>query len=141
MSTRRTVSVLLGLAMAGTLLGALAGVLVVMALFFATSARRGDFVPLSWFVPLLGALLGGTCGGMFAPVAAFSPWRHVPIGRLFAHVTTGTVVGGAVVALILPQSFAFVLLGSLLGFLIAGDRVASRSIASTRAAEPHAPAG
>ena len=136
------ITVLLGLAMAGMLFGALAGVLVVMALFFVTSARRGDFgLPLSWFVPLLAALLGGVCGGVFAPIAAFSPWRHLPIGRLFAHLTFGTVIGGAVVALVLPQSLAFVLVGSLLGFLIAGDRLASRSSESASAAEPHAPAG
>jgi hypothetical protein len=137
------VSVLLGLAMAGMLLGALAGALVVTVLFFAISARRGDFaLPQSWFVFVLGALLGGAFGAVLAPIAAFTPWRHLPIGRLFAHITIGTVIGGAVVALLFPQSLAFVLLGGLVGFLIAGDRLlASRSNQSAPAAEPHAPAG
>ena len=134
--------VLLGLTLTGVLLGALAGAATVAVLLFAIGIRHGRIeLPLSSFGSVLGALVGGALGTVLAPAAAFTPWRQVPVGRLVAHLTIGTVLGGGACALLLPNPAA-ALLGGILGFLIAGDRLVSRTTASPAPSdEPRTPAG
>lgn len=140
MPTRRVITVLLGLALAGMPLGALAGAIALDALVFAISIREGQFDMSQWrFGAILGAFIGGACGAVLAPLATLPPWRHVPIGRLFAHLTLGAVVGGSAAALLFPAP-AFALVGGILGFLVAGDRLAFPKSGAARTSEPRPPA-
>jgi hypothetical protein len=141
MTIRRTIGVLFGLATAGALFGALAGGVVATMFALAMTVRHGAFtLPLSWFGAMLGASIGAGCGAVLAPTAAFTPWRRVPLGRLFTGLTIGTIIGGTVAALLVPSGLGFVLAGALLGFLIAGDRLTSRSSERRPGGEPRHPA-
>jgi len=53
-------------------------------------------------------------------------WRRVPLGRLFVSLTIGTIVGGSAASLLFPGNIIFALLGAILGFLLGGNRLASR---------------
>ena len=143
-SKPRTIGALLGLALVGGLLGALAGAMTVAVGLFAIEVRHGHLIwPFTAFGTLFGCLVGGCFGAVLTPSVVFTPWRYVPIGRLFAYLTIGTMLGGGASALILAEPNAAVL-GGLAGFFIAGHRVSVRSgmIATGRAKpEPHAPAG
>jgi hypothetical protein len=142
MLTRRTVGVTLGLALTGALFGALAGMAVLTAGLFAIDIRHGRLEsPFTWFGSLFSALVGGVCGAVLAPLAGLTAWRHVPVGRLFAHLMVGTMVGGGGAVLLIPSP-AFVLLGGVLGFVVAGGRLASQipALEVTRE-EPRAPPG
>jgi hypothetical protein len=127
MAKGRTVATLIGLAVVGTLLGALAGVATAEAGIVAIAIRNGHMDwPFALFGAAFGAVVGGGLGALLAPAVAFTPWRYVPIGRLFGHLTLGTIIGGSAGALIFPSP-VLALLGGIAGFLIAGNRVARRS--------------
>jgi hypothetical protein len=127
MSDRPTARDVLGLTLTGMALGAFAGGAVLAVVLFVLGLRHGRVeFPLTWLGAALGALVGGLCGGILVPITAFTSWGTVPRGRLFAHLTIGTLVGGALVALLVPSP-PIALLGGIVGFLVAGDRLAPRS--------------
>ena len=126
MRVARSVATLIGLAIVGMVLGALAGFVTTAAGMAALALRNGLKWPFGTIVFWLGAAIGGGLGTVLAPVVAFTAWRYVPIGRLFANLTLGTIIGGCAVALIFPNPIA-ALLGGVVGFSVAGDRLARRS--------------
>lgn len=125
-STHRTVLALLGLAVAGALFGALAGVTTMAAGFFALAIRDGQLTwPFTLFGSVFGFFIGGGVGAVLTPIAVFTPWRYVPIGRLFLHLTIWTMIGGAASALLFPVPDV-ALLGGLAGLFVAGQRQSGR---------------
>ena len=126
MALRRTLATLIALAVVGALLGALAGIVTVTAGTLAISIRNGHVEwPLTAFGALFGSVFGGGLGALLAPAVAFTPWRYIPVGRLFAHLTVGTTIGGCAGILVVPHPM-FPLMGGIAGFIIAGDRLARR---------------
>ena len=127
MSAQRTLVVGLGLAVAGAVLGALAGILVVAAVGIANGVSTRDFAllrePLAY---LLGAIFGAPCGAILAPFAALTFLRHVPLWRLFATVTLGTVLGG-VAASLAHASLGGILAAGAAGFLLAAGWLSHRT--------------
>ena len=139
MARNRTATVVIGLMSVGGLLGALAGVVTVAAGLFSIGLRNGQVVwPLSGFGSFIGAVVGGGLGALMTPNIAFNPWRYIPIGRLFTHLTLGTIVGGCAGALLFPNP-AVAILGGLLGFLVAGDRLAVKGRSSAPSGEVTGP--
>ena len=144
MPNHRAVAAVLGLALVGGILGALAGALTVAASLFAIELRHGQIVwPFTAFGSLFGFVVGGSLGAVLTPTVAFTPWRYVPIGRLFVHLTIGTMIGGGASALLLAEP-NFAVLGGLVGFVVAGHRLSVRSsriTADSAKTNPRAPAG
>ena len=127
MAKGRTAATFIGLALVGALLGALAGIATAGAGVIAIALRNGH---MDWafglFGVAFGAAIGGGLGAILAPAVAFTRWRYIPIGRLFAHLTVGTIIGGSAGALIYPSP-VIALLGGIAGFLVAGNRLVRRS--------------
>src|SRR5262245_36351287 len=143
MARNRTATVVIGLSFVGAMLGAAAGIVTVAAVLFGHELRSGRLEwPFTVFGSLVGGLVGGGLGAILTPAIAFSPWRYVPIGRLFTHLTVGTVIGGCAGAAVVTDPVVAVL-GGVVGFLVAGDRLATRANASTASElnEPRTPAG
>ena len=136
----RVLRVVAGLALTGALLGAIAGLMIVLALGLAASIRSREFLlfAVPWLFPT-GAVIGGVFGALLAPVASFTMWRHVPLGRLFLYVTLGTIVGGALGMLVFPD-LIFVLLAAMGGFTV-GGAVAARRSGAPSSAKHLTPAG
>lgn len=106
---------------AGAVMGAVAG-MVAAAIFIAIMAGPEAILgPL----PFVGAAFGIILGSMLAPLAGFTFLRHVPLWRLFADVTAGTIAGGVLSALVYPNP-NFVLSAAIAGFILAGIRVAKQ---------------
>ena len=126
MTRIRTAGVVAGLTFVGGMLGAAAGIMTVAAILFSMELRHGRVGwPFTEFGSILGGLVGGGLGALMTPTIAFGPWRHIPIGKLFTHLTLGTLIGGCGAALVLPSP-VLVILGGVIGFIVAGDRLASR---------------
>ena len=93
---RRILAVTAGLAVAGALVGSVAG-----AATFALTAliqRMIGSVDASSFLNLigLGAGVGALFGLVLGPAAAWLLMRRVPIGRALLGTALGTIVGGVV---------------------------------------------
>jgi hypothetical protein len=126
MTRRRTVGVLAGLIGVGVVLGSVCGIVTVAVALFVVELRNGRMVwPLTVFGSITGTLFGGGLGAILSPTIAFTRWRYLPIDRLFSVLTAGTIVGACVSFLVIPSPVV-ALLGGILGFLIAGDRLATR---------------
>ena len=114
----RILLVLLLLAFTGMLMGAasgaIAGMIVAVALF--------GFGEIDLFLALIGAVFGAPLGMILAPFAGFTVLRHVPLWRLFAELTVGTVLGGVAVAMLRLDPF-LPLLGGVVGFTVAAYRL------------------
>lgn len=87
----RTVTITLGLILAGAVAGAAAGL---FAIEVAVLVYLRSFAPL----PIAGvsSAIGVVCGGIVAPVLACSVLRRVPLGRAIAGIAVGSGIGGAV---------------------------------------------
>src|SRR5262245_48076143 len=127
MAKARTVTVVIGLTFVGAIPGAAAGIVTVAAVLFSVQLRNGRIVmPFTVLGSLVGGLIGGGLGTLMTPAIAFSHWRYIPIGRLFTHLTIGTVIGGCAGAAIVTEPVVSIL-GGVVGFLVAGDRLARRA--------------
>lgn len=81
----------------GAAFGALAGFTLLSTLVVFTPGA-----PIVGAIPvgiLFGATFGAFCGALLAPSLGFLLFRHVPLWRLYAYGTVGTVVGGLLGAL------------------------------------------
>lgn len=81
----------------GAAFGALAGFTLLSTLIVFTPG-----VPIAGAIPaglLFGATFGAFCGALLAPSLGFWLFRHVPLWRLYAYGTTGTVIGGLLAGL------------------------------------------
>ena len=124
-SAGRILMVTLGLAVAGALLGAVAGVFTLATCLIVA----GDFehlkMPLFFAAATLGAMVGAAC----VPPAWWLLLQRVPLGRAFGGLTLGAIVGG-VAGWLLPRSFAHgdgILITAALGFF--GAAVVLRVVA------------
>jgi hypothetical protein len=142
MRALREVGVTLVIMLTGAVLGAFAGATVFTAALFAYELRQGRTVlPLSWVGAFVAAVFGGLFGAVLAPIVAFAPCRHVPVGRLFHVLTSRTIIGGSGVALLLPHPVV-ALLGGLIGFCTGVEHLRIKEPETEeRPDESHAPAG
>jgi len=117
-SAGRIFAVTLGLAVAGTVFGAIAGTLALGTSLVLSQQFDGFTKPLLFVVAAtLGAILGAGC----APLAGWLLLRRVPLGRAFGGLTVGAIIGG-VVGWFLPRSIAHgdgILITAAIGFLCA----------------------
>jgi hypothetical protein len=85
-------------AVGGAACGALAGFTLLTTLVVFTPGA-----PIIGAIPV-GVLLGGTfgaaTGALLAPTLGFWLFRDIPLWRLYAYSTVGTVVGGLLAALV-----------------------------------------
>ena len=116
--TTHVVGVTLGLSAAGIVFGGVAG----SATWALTEVLSGGFAG-SWDPDLLlsASLVGAILGAVCAPLVGWLLLRYVPLGRAFAGLTLGTIIGGVVGAfgpdLFSPYYQPLILAG--VGFLVA----------------------
>ena len=90
-SPRRIVAVTLGLSAAGAVFGGLAGSASLgVALVLSEGVAGFKGLRVLAIPGVIGAVLGSVC----APLAGWLLLRRVPLGRAFAGLTVGTIVGG-----------------------------------------------
>lgn len=127
----RILLVVLGVALAGVVMGALSGMVVVtvaiVAMKLAVNLELSPFEPV---IHGIAALIGGAMGAVLGPAASFGFLRHVPLWRIFAEGALGTIVA-SVAAAFLTNSLLPVLVAGVVGFLLAEARLA---VASRRGA-------
>jgi MFS family permease len=89
-STGRTSKVVVGIIVASTAVGALAGITTValLALAFGALSQLLDLR-----VYAFAGSIGAACGAILGPAFAFGFLRRVPLWRLFAETGAATVVG------------------------------------------------
>lgn len=127
----RLLIVVLGVALAGAVMGALSGMVVVTVVVVAMRLSVGlELSPFEPFIQAMAALLGGALGAVLGPAASFGFLRHVPLWRIFAEGSLGTIVASVATAF-LTNSLIPVLVAGVVGFLLAAARLA---VASRRAA-------
>jgi hypothetical protein len=92
-SPGRIIAVTIGLSFAGIVFGGLAGA-VILAIVLVVSQKLDSLTEPRLFAiaATVGAMLGAVC----APIAGWLLLRYVPLGRAFAGLTVGTIVGGAI---------------------------------------------
>jgi hypothetical protein len=112
---------IIGLAIAGAVVGALAGVVTagLVGMLWGGFASLRDFAG----VATIGGRIGATCGTVLAPLASFAFMRHVPLGHQFAGTAAGTIVGG-VAALMSRLGLYEAIAVGVVGFLTAGAALA-----------------
>jgi hypothetical protein len=120
----RIVVVTGGLALAGGIMGAACGVLLLLVPWLVTEGLR--WLPDAGIL-LVPALFGAAVGAVAAPALAWGLLRHVALGRALAHTAVGTLLGGGLGWALarnpwLPGIRA-VIAGGLVGFVLAGVRL------------------
>lgn len=86
----RIACITVGLSVSGALLGGVAGAAALSAALFVT---RDPWWTLGLTV---GAWFGAPLGALTAPALAWLLLRRVPLGRMFAGCTMGTMAGGII---------------------------------------------
>jgi len=119
MRTFRVLLIGAGLTLVGALMGAIAGMSAAAIVVTVMDGFDGIGGPLLF----VSAVFGAALGMVLAPLSAFTFLRHVPLWRLFAEVTAGTIVAGVLTALV-NFNPTLVLCAGVLGFLAAGARLA-----------------
>jgi hypothetical protein len=120
LSLPRILIVTIGLAIAGTVIGAVLGGLLVTLM-----ALRAPSVHVDAGVFVIGAYFGGAMGTVLAPVAAWLLIHDVPLWRAIAETAAGTVIGVATGIILEPLKIGLLsppLLG-VAGFAAAALRV------------------
>jgi|GEM_PF-1387627 len=120
MQLKRIAAVTAGLAVAGALVGAVCGAVLLLA-FILVEGPGGD--PLHEFVGLVawGAMVGAALGAVLGPLSAWLLMRHVPIGLAIGGTALGTLAG-AVIGLFVNE------LGGALAFGLGGFAVAALAL-------------
>lgn len=95
MQLKRIAAVTAGLGIAGALVGALCGA-VMMLVFILVHGTGGD--PMREFVGFLGwgAMVGAALGAVLGPLSAWLLMRHVPIGMALGWTALGTLAGAII---------------------------------------------
>jgi hypothetical protein len=93
MQLKRIAAVTAGLAIAGALVGAICGAVMMLAfILIEESGMLRDLLPLlAW-----GAMVGAALGAVLGPLSAWLLMRHVPIGLALAGTALGTLVGAVI---------------------------------------------
>ena len=128
----RIVLVTLGLCLAGAVFGALAAVVA----FALASGLTGGF-DVVFYADVLAfvAAVGAVFGGVLLPVTCWVLLRRVPLGLAVMGTVAGTVLGGALGWMLLPDSIIHPVLGAVAGFFCAA------LLLRLRASAPRAPRG
>jgi len=111
--THRIVAVTAGLALTGVVVGAVLGALIVTGFLLARDPHPTAAVDS--FVLEIGAMFGAGVGVVFAPIAAWSLLRRIPLGRAIAEAAIGTVLGAVLGG---PIAFVGPILGGIGGFVL-----------------------
>jgi len=119
----RIATVGLGVTLACVVAGALAGTLCVAITMLIGAGPRAVFSDVGFYG--VAGLIGGICGLVVGPLAAFGFLRRVPLGRLFAETALGAMLGG-LVGLPLMRDFAAILAVAVAGFAVAVGHLAWR---------------
>ena len=111
--THRIVAVTAGLALTGVVVGAALGGLILTG-FALTMDAHPTAGPIA-FLFQIGATFGAGVGVVFAPLAAWTVLRRIPLGRAIAEAAIGTALGAVV-----GGSIAFVgpIFGGIGGFVL-----------------------
>ena len=130
----RIVTVGLGVTLACTVAGAVAGMLCLAVLGLIDEGLRG-FSEMSMEVFEYAALVGGFCGLLVGPAAAFGFLRRVPLGRLFLETTLGATLGGVLGATLNFDNPVLFFGMPVAGFTVAVAHLAWRHRASREPAD------
>jgi hypothetical protein len=121
-SPARVVAVTAGLSVFGSVVGAAAGAVSM----FVGTLLSGQPILGELFVLGIPAVIGAGLGAVLTPIAGWMLLRRVPLGRAFAGLAAGTIVGGALGWSLLARPLShyvdpiMVSVGSaVVGFLIA----------------------
>ena len=114
MRAKRILLVTLGLMVAGSVFGGIAGALLMMLLGLTDGWLA---LPPSPYL-VLGAIYGAVHGAVLGPLGAWLLMRDVPLGIAVGGTTLGTVIGGGL-------AFALQAPGSIIYAPIAGFGVAA----------------
>ncbi|HEX6807941.1 MAG TPA: hypothetical protein VF118_08150 [Gemmatimonadaceae bacterium] len=90
----RLAQVVLGITAACVAAGAAAGVFFAMGVALIIDGPRGLFTDAGIYV--VAGIIGGLCGLVLGPGAAFGFLRRVPLGRLFAETAACAGIGGLI---------------------------------------------
>lgn len=90
----RLARVVLGVTAACIAAGAAAGVLCGIGIVLIIDGPRGLFSDAEFYVAA--GIIGGVCGLILGPGAAFGFLRRVPLGRLFAETAVCAGIGGLI---------------------------------------------
>ena len=112
----RIAKVGLGVTLGCILAGAAAGMLCLVALRVSFEGWIDAMRELDLSYGFA-ALLGGLCGLLIGPLAAFGLLRRVPLGRLFGETILGTFLG-SVLAVVLRPHVPFGILWFAVGGLV-----------------------
>jgi hypothetical protein len=119
----RFATVGLGVTLGCIVSGAAAGVLCAGLLGLTTVGPRALFEGVELYG--LAAIIGGICGFVVGPLAAFGFLRRVPLGRLFIETALGATLGGFL-GLVFHVGFPTFLGVAVGGFGLAVAHLASR---------------
>lgn len=121
-SPARVVGVTAGLAVAGAVAG---GVVANVVLATALAVTQGPpAVFRDPLVYLVGGVVGGVCGLVSGPVAAWTLLRRVPLGRAILEPSVAAAIGGALGLLLAePRGIWGPIGGALAGLLLAAIRL------------------
>jgi hypothetical protein len=111
--TSRIVAVTAGLALTGIVVGAVLGGLIVTGFVIANDPH--PTTAFDSFVLEIGAIFGAGVGVVFAPIAAWTLLRRIPLGRAIAEGAIGTALGAVVGGAI---AFVGPILGGIGGFVL-----------------------
>ncbi|HET8713095.1 MAG TPA: hypothetical protein VFM23_05370 [Gemmatimonadales bacterium] len=95
-SIRRRASITLGLVGAGAISGAAAGTIALTAALLFSPPWSMPNVSLLLVGLWFGGVTGAPLGAIAAPLLGWTLLRRVPLGRMFAVLAAGTVIGGIV---------------------------------------------
>lgn len=111
--THRIVAVTAGLALTGVVVGAVLGGIILTALVLASDPNPTAASVLFLFP--VGAIFGASVGVVFAPIAAWTLLRRIPLGRAIAGAAIGTALGAVVGGFV---AFVGPILGGIGGFVL-----------------------
>jgi len=111
--TCRIVAVTAGLALTGVVVGAALGGIILTG-FALTMDAHPTAGPIA-FLFQFGAMFGAGVGVVFAPIAAWTLLRRIPLGRAIAEAAIGTALGALIGG---PIAFVGPILGGICGFVL-----------------------
>ena len=136
MQFKRVAAVTAGLAVAGAMVGALCGAIMMLA-FILVEGTGGD--PIHEFVALMawGGMVGAALGAVLGPLSAWLLMRHVPLGLAIGGTALGTLIG-AIIGIFVNE------LGGALAFGLGGFAVSAIALwlmtpRASRVAGPRGP--
>ncbi len=120
-SPARVAGVTAGLAVAGAVAGAAVADVVLATALLVTQGPIAVFRDL--FVYMVGGLVGGACGLLCGPIAAWTLLRRVPLGRAILEPSIGAAIGGALGLFFARPGIFAPIAGAIAGLLVAAIRL------------------